>query len=166
MCTGNHRLHEFLIANVVAYIILVGPKRQKINELQNLYRIKRIVNSPPVENQDAGLLQAKQDIQSFKQGLPTKYRFTDAIMEIVNAVIKQGLLMNEMSYKPEPVESQSLMKYATSFKINGKYGSLKSFLADIQNSKTLYCIENLSFLNQSDSEESVTLFLEITTYFR
>lgn len=70
-----------------------------------------------------------------------------------------------MTFKPELADNFLLWKYTTSFKVSGQYAKLKGLLAEIQESSSLFCIESLSFKNQSKNEELVDLNLSISTYF-
>jgi Tfp pilus assembly protein PilO len=156
-----------LVVNCVFFVMTWNAERTKITELSAAYETKR--KNRMSENRDTGqarILRAKEDIRNFIETLPQRLAFPDMVREIFEALSRHGLTAGNMSYKPEDVGFENLIRYTTSFSVNGKYPALKAFLADIQNSKRLYCIENVSFTNQSKGEEMVDLNLKISFYLR
>ena len=153
-----------VILNLVFFSFIARAQRNRIEELQETYNIKRRVQIPQIDSNQQKFLNAKEDIQVFKETLPSRTEFTDIAAELYEILRRNQLYAGKIVYKPESVGSHGLWQYATSFTINGKYSALKAFLADIQESKTLFCIERLSFSNRSGEEESVDMKVAITTY--
>ena len=155
-----------IIANVFFYFFVIARQRGHIDTLQINYKNRRALSSTGRDSNFPALVRAKEDIHSFKAQLPERIQFTDIVMGLFKALQNQGLVIGKMSYKPETIESEGLMRYTTSFVVTGKYSRLKAFLAEIQNSKNLYCIEHRAFDNRSEQSEVVEMKLTVATYFR
>lgn len=110
--------------------------------------------------------QAKKEIQFFKNQLPARTDFSEVTVELFEILNRHGLSFSNTVYKQEASELQGLLKYTASLTVNGKYPPLKAFLADIQESRSLFCIQSLSFRNRSEEDESVDMKLDLATYFR
>ena len=153
-----------VILNLVFFSFIARAQRNRIGELQETYNTKRRAQLPQIDSDQQKFIKAKEDIQIFKGTLPSRSEFTEIAAELFEILRRNQLYAGKIVYKPESVNSQGLWPYATSFTINGKYPALKAFLADIQESKTLFCIETLSLSNRSGEEESVDMKIAITTY--
>lgn len=155
-----------VVANVFFYFLVIAQQRLEIDELQISYRKSRALSSAGHDHLYRKLERAEQDIHTFKAQLPDSSQFTDIVTGLFSTLHKQGLTVSKMSYKPENIASEGLLKYTTSFIVTGSYLRLKAFLADIQNSKDLLCIEHISFGNRSEDKEEVDMKLTLATYFR
>ena len=155
-----------VVANLFFYFLFIAHQRVEIDELQISYRKSRALSSTNDDLIYRKLDRAKKDIHAFKVQLPGSSRFTDIVMGLFEALHNQGLTISKMSYKPETIASEGLLKYTTSFIVTGSYSRLKAFLADIQNSKDLLCVEHISFGNRSGDKEVVDMKLTLATYFQ
>ena len=154
------------IVNLMIYFIVGGYQKRKINELQDRYRTKRMIKPTKKYPEQLKLIHAKQDIQLFINQLSSRTEFPNTVAELFQIIQRHGLSISTMSYKPELIGFHSLLKFTTSFSVKGKYQPLKGFLADVQRSKTLFCIDSLSIINKSMDEDSIEVKLQISTYFR
>ena len=152
--------------NLVFLSFIARAQRNRIDELQKTYHIKRSAHLPQGDKNQQKFLKAKEDIQFFKETLPSKTEFTEVASELSDTLSRNQLSFGKIVYKPEPVNFQGIWQYKTSFSVNGKYPDIKAFLADIQESKTLFCIESLSFSHRLGEEGSLDMRLTITTYFK
>jgi hypothetical protein len=142
-------------------------QRNRINELQKLYNAKRKVPALKKDSNQERYLQARNDINSFIGALPEKKDFAETAGELFSILKKHQINIGQTVYKPESVDFNGLTKYVTSLTVKGTYSSLKAVLADIQESKTLFCVEDLAFSNSSNlGDGSVEMKLKIATYFR
>jgi Tfp pilus assembly protein PilO len=156
-----------IIANLLFHFTIGKYQRKRIDELQDQYRIKRIIKVPQKNTDQIKLMQAKQDIEYFVSRLSLRTEFPTVIAELFQLLHNHGLSVNKMSYNPELIDFHHLLKFTTNFSVIGKYAPIKSFLADLQESKTLFCIDNLSIVNRStQEEESIEIMLQISTFFR
>jgi Tfp pilus assembly protein PilO len=155
-----------VLANLVFHWAIIRHQERRIEELQESYKARRTSLVSERNGPQERILKAARDIESFRGQIPVKAKFTEVAAELSGIFARRGLPLEEMSYKPEHLESRALLKYSTSLRINGKYEQLKALLADIQGAKRLFCIEDIVFSNQSAQTESVKLGLSIATYFR
>ncbi len=130
-----------LVSNIVFFAAIRERQRDRINELQGLYNSKRGMPTQKKNNDQAPFLQARDDIRLFKEKLSEKKDFT------------------------ETADYDGLYKYSTSLTVNGSYQSIKALLAEIQESRTLFCIEALSIAG-NPGEGTVEMKIKIATYFR
>ena len=154
-----------LLLNLFFYSVIIKIQSKKIDELRCLYAKTRNIGAFDKNDKTTKYILAKDAIQSFRNKLHNKSAFPNHVEELYNAINGQGLSISTMTFKPEPVNNLSLWKYTTSFNVSGQYAKLKALLAEIQESPNLFCIERLSFKNQSKNEELVELNLRISTYF-
>jgi hypothetical protein len=154
-----------LISNIVFFAIVRVNQRNMINKLQNRYNIARASQTIKVDDNQERFSKAKEDFESFKGKLPEKKDFAEVAAELLAIIKRHEINIGNTVYKPESVDVKGLFKYTTSLNIKGSYPSLKALLADIQESKTLFCIENLSISNLP-GEDFVEMKIKIATYFR
>ena len=153
-----------LLLNLFFYALIIKKQSKKIDELRYLYAKTRNIGTFDKNDKTAKHILAKDAMQSFRDKLLNKSAFPDHVKELYYIINGQGLSISTMTFKPEPVNNLLLWKYTTSFKVSGQYAKLKGLLAEIQESPSLFCIESLSFKNQSKNEELVDLNLSISTY--
>ena len=154
-----------LVSNIVFYTAIRERQKSRINELQALYNAKRSAPTQKKNSDQAPYLQAQDDIISFKENLPAKKDFAKTASELFLIFKKHQVGIGQIVYKPESVDYNGLFKYSTSLAINGSYQSIKALLADIQESRTLFCIEAISIVSSAE-ESSVEIKIKIATYFR
>jgi len=153
-----------LILNLFFYASIIKRQGKKIDELRYSYTKTRNIGTFDKNDKTTKYILAKDAIQSFRDKLHNNSTFPDHVKELYDAIIGQGLSISTMTFKPELLDNLSLWKYTTSFKVSGQYAKLKGLLAEIQESPSLFCIESLSFKNQSKNKELVDLNLSISTY--
>ena len=154
-----------LISNIVFFTTYRESQKNRINELQKLYNEKRNLQTLKKDNTQEPFLQAREDINSFLGGLPEKKDFTETAAELFAIIKEHRIDIGKTVYKPESVDFNGLSKYTTALNIKGDYASLKALLADIQESRNLFCIEDLAISN-SPGESLVELKIKIAAYFR
>ena len=121
---------------------------------------------PGMKDKQDVFVEAKKEIQFFKNQLPARTDISEFTAELFEILNRHGLSFSNTVYKQEDSDLQDLLKYTASLTINGKYASLKAFLADIQESRSLFCIQSLLFKNKSEEDESIDMQLNLATYFR
>ncbi|MBN1102833.1 MAG: hypothetical protein JXL84_05390 [Deltaproteobacteria bacterium] len=164
---------RFLAAGCILAVLILGivlirnAERNTLAELHALYDAERKSRMPDRRGAStARSLQTQEDIRRFLDSLPERLTFPETTVEIFQALQRRGLPTISMTYRPESIPLKGLTKYSTSFTVNGPYAALKGFLADIQNSKNLFCIEGITLTNQSKGEELVSLNIRLAFYLR
>lgn len=156
-----------LILNLLFYIGFIKRQEGRIHQLQRVYTEKRGAKVPARDVRVESYLKAGEDVLAFRENLQVKTSFAESVKELYDLLRKRDLGVVKMTYQPEPVEALGgVWKYSTSFTVTGAYANLKGLLADIQNSPSLFCIENLSFTNKSKDAEQIDMGLKIGMYFK
>jgi hypothetical protein len=154
-----------LISNIIFFLTVSGNQKTRINELQSRYNVERISKLVKTDNSQDLYIKAKDDIEFFKGKLAEKKDFGETAAELFAIFKKNQIEPGQTVYKPESVDMKGLFKYTTSLSIKGSYPALKAALAEIQGSRTLFCIENLS-ISGSPADNSVEMKIKIAAYFR
>jgi Tfp pilus assembly protein PilO len=155
-----------LLLNLGYYAVYIQRQKDEIGKLQATYSGKRNPGQGYPGQEFASYMVAQLDINIFKAKLPLKETFVEQIKELNDLLHRNGLSVNRITFKPEEVGSLKLWKYSSTFSVTGKYAQLKGFIADLQNSPSLFSLDSLSLLNRSDGGERVDMTLQISTYFR
>jgi hypothetical protein len=155
-----------LLINLVFYAVVVKRQRNHIEGLQALYSKKRNPDVPRERDEIARYRIAGVELKLFKGKLPPKEKFVERVRELHELLQRNGLQMRRLTFKPEEVGPLSLWKYTSSFSVRGKFSQLKLFIADLQNSQSLFCLDRVSFKRASNSQGRVELNLEVSTYFK
>jgi hypothetical protein len=157
-----------LVINIAAVVWLKEQELTRIPKLHQTYEAKRKARIPEkTDLQRIRINQSREDILRFVDLLPDKLLIPNVIQEILELLARSKLPRVNMTFTPESADFPGLMRYTTSFSVNGGYPMLRKFLADLQNSKTLFCIEGLSLANQSgDDRGPVSLNLKLALYLR
>jgi Tfp pilus assembly protein PilO len=155
-----------LLINLVFYVVVVERRRKHIEGLQALYSKKRNPDVPRERDEIARYRIAGVELKLFKGKLPSKEKFVEQVREIHDLLQRNGLHMQRLIFKPEEIATLELWKYTSSFIVQGRFSQLKLFIADLQNSQSLFCLDRVSFRRVSNSRGLVDLSLEVSTYFK
>jgi len=147
------------------------------SETSNLQRqlanLQQQLNSREVKLAETGVPvsaveQMESDLKQFSQQIPPKEDFSNFIGELFSWAEQSDLAIRQVSYRPE-IEKESLyLRYGLSFSVQGTYQQLKKFIHLLENSNRLLVVETiaLSGSQQKDNAASVTLQINLTTYFQ
>jgi Tfp pilus assembly protein PilO len=157
-----------LVINVAAWLRLKDRELTRIPMLHQTYEAKRKARLPDKDDLlNVRMKQSREDIERWVGLLPDKLMIPDVMQEVLELLSRNGLPRVNMSFVPENTNFPGLMRYTTSFSVSGGYPMLKTFLADLQNSKTLFCIEGLSLANETGEDAGpVGLHLKLALYLR
>lgn len=156
-----------LVINLAVFFRIREEQITTIPRLHQTYEAKR--KASLLQRPDTPALrmeQTKEDLLRFAGSLPDGLTVPDVMQEVLELLAGNGLPRVNMSFTPESANFPNLMRYTTSFSVSGEYPQLKTFLAALQNSKTLFCIEGLSLANQTGDSGPVTLQLKLALYLR
>ncbi len=156
-----------ILSNIGCYLFLVRPKGIEVFRLQDAYGRLRAERLSILKEGQSEFYQLEEKISVFLKQIPPSQAFPLWVSDLYNQIQKNGLVSSRMVYKPKEAAFLGLVQYNTSFSVKGPYAKLRRLLADIQNSRQLYCIEAISLVNHSNvSRENVEMKLELSTYFR
>lgn len=156
-----------LVLNGIGFVWIKEAETTTMARLH--HELDSMRKARPQEREDAfqaRVNRSREDVQRFVAALPDKVMIAQVAQEILERLAGNELPKVNMSFAPESTEFPGVMKYTTSFSVSGTYPRLKSFLAEVQNSRTLFCVEGLAFTNQSVDREIVTLSLKIALILR
>jgi len=126
---------------------------------------RRLAAGEAVVDAAAVYRQGTSDLATWRKRIAPKKEFARFIGGIFETAGNNSLKVGAITYKPERVKGEDLLAYSLSFNVSGKYAAVKSFIADIERLRDIAVIDNIS-LNGKATEESVTLKLQLTAYFR
>ena len=152
-----------LFGNIIFFLTVRTTQKNRLSELEDRYSAGRNQLTPKTDENQTRYLKAREDIGLFKEGLPDKKDFAEVASELFAILKKHKIEVGQSIYKPESIDIKGMYKYSTSLNIKGNYPVLKAVLADIQESKTMFCVENLSI--SSNPDDVVEMKLKIATYF-
>lgn len=110
--------------------------------------------------------QGMRDLEQFRKRFVPKKEFARMLVRIHDSAKSNSVTLSGMNYKPgkEKVKGTQIMTYGVSFDVVGKYGAVKSFLADLARYPEMVTVDSVSLSNASMTEEKVSLKLQTTFY--
>lgn len=107
-----------------------------------------------------------RDLELFQKRLVPKKEFAGLLSQIYETAKNNSLTLKGVSYKPAPVKGEALLSYGISFTVQGKYASVKSFLADLVRYPEMVTVDSVALNNPNSIEESVNLKVQVTAYLK
>jgi type IV pilus assembly protein PilO len=126
---------------------------------------RRLAAGEAVMDRAAVYRQGTSDLAAWRKRIAPKKEFARFIGDLFETAGNNSLKVGAITYKPEPVKGEDLLAYSIGFTVTGKYAAIKSFIADVERHREIAVIDNIS-LNGKATEESVSLRLQLTAYFR
>jgi type IV pilus assembly protein PilO len=106
------------------------------------------------------------DLGKFHDLIPQLSDFTDLVAELFRLAEKSNLRITQVNYQPKVLKGDDLLQYGLAFSVSGSYAELKKFIALIESSRWLLAIEGISLRSDVRSGSSVSLQLQLATYFK
>ncbi len=156
------------LLNAGLYIYAAAYQTPHLAAMQSEWFEKRRLAAGGV-TQDAAAVyrQGTKDLAAWDARIPSKKEFARFVGELFEAAANNALTVGGVTYKPEPVkEEKNLLTFSISFNVSGKYAAVKSFIADLSRLREILTIDNVSLNNTKLTEESVSMRLQLTAYFR
>lgn len=113
--------------------------------------------------------QLKSNLQRFQELIPAINQFSLFVGELFSWADQSGLMIHQISYRPEADEAIGDIRYGLSFSVDGDYGDVKKFLYLLENTDRILIIENISLSGREGAgrgEDTVSLRIQLATYFR
>lgn len=153
------------VANILLYSYVFHFQQPKLETLHTLWLEKR---QRPASTTDKSTIffQGKKDVAVFQSMIPPKREFIRVVGEIFDIASNNGLSIGNMDYKPEVIKDRPLLVYNMKFAVTGSYGAIKSFISDIERSREILAIDNMSLASSDPSQDSVKISMEISAFFR
>lgn len=112
--------------------------------------------------------QGKKDLELFHTLLPSLRNFSELIGDLYALADQCNLKISQIGYSQKELPESGILSYALKFSLTGTYDELKRFIYGLEESKRLVVIEQMALnaANRDDGAGSVSLSLNLTTYFR
>ncbi len=155
-----------VIINVLLYVFMTGFQESKLETLQNKWLEKRQRRSSGTVDKTFVYSQGKRDLAVFQARIPPKKDFTRVVSELFETASNNGLSVGTVGYKPELIKDRGLLVYNLTFSATGNYAGIKSFISDVERSQDILSIENIALKTSDTSQDSVTISMQISAFFR
>lgn len=133
--------------------------------LQNEWFSKRKV-AGTVLDRGAAYDKGLKDVAKWRTLISPKKDLARIVGEIYETAKSNSLTVGSISYKPEINKAEKLLVYTIGLTVNGKYASIKSFIADVSRMTDIVTIDGISLDNPKLTEENISLKLNLTIYLR
>lgn len=112
--------------------------------------------------------QGKKDLELFYTLLPSLRNFSELIGDLYTLAEQCNLEISQIGYTQNELPESGILSYALKFSLIGTYDELKRFIYGLEESKRLVVIEQMTLnaANKGDGVGSVSLSLNLTTYFK
>ncbi len=109
-----------------------------------------------------------RDLEEFEKRLIPKKEFAALLSQLYDTAKDNSVSLEGITYKPATEKERlgQILPYGVSFSVSGKYGSVKSFLADLVRYRELLTVDAVSLASQSQVEESVNLNVQATVFLK
>ncbi|MEW6326517.1 MAG: type 4a pilus biogenesis protein PilO [Thermodesulfobacteriota bacterium] len=149
--------------NVLFYFIFVRPVSIDRDGQQRMYGEMRKVLSGR-DTQEQRYLQAGKDMETFMSRLLKKEDEIKIIEEMVILSQRTNLTLKNAHYSRKPIKEEELWAYGMDLPFTGQYKDIKDFLAEIEKSPSVLCIEQFKITRSKDGP--LELSLTLATYLR
>ncbi len=167
------RLKSFVLVAVLALmnvgllVYISVSQAPRLAALQNAWFEKRRATEKGTVKDEATIYrQGTTDLAAWRNRIAPKKDFARLVGEVFEIAAANSLKVGSVTYKPTPIKDEDLLAYSIGFNVSGKYAAIKSFLADLLQSREIITIDTISLNSSNATEESVDLKVELTAYFR
>ena len=156
-----------LMLNVSLYTYLSLYQQPQIESQQTDWFKKR-QSSGSLVAKDAATIYSEgtRDLKIWLTKIPPKKDFARFLGDLFGTAANNSLVVKNVTYKPEFIKEEGLLAYTIGFNVSGNYAAVKSFITDLERSREMITIDNITLLNSSTTLESIELKLQLTTYLR
>lgn len=156
-----------VLLNIGLYAYVSVLQVPRLAALQNAWFEKRRTAEKGASTNVATIYrQGTADLASWRARIAPKKDFARVVGELFETAADNSLVVGSVSYKPSPIKDENLIAYSVGFNVSGKYAGIKNFLADLMKSREIITIDDVTLNSSTGTEESVSLKLQLTAYFR
>lgn len=156
-----------LVINVILYIVISAYQEPGLTNARHQWNdLRGRVAAISRGDVTSAYRQGKSDLERLKARIPQKREFPRILGEIMEAAASSNVVLGGVTYKPKTVKDENLLAYGVTLSMTGSYAAVKSFLADMQKSRELLVVDNITLTNSDPFEESVTMDLQLTIYLQ
>lgn len=147
--------------NVLFHFIFVRPVSVNRNEQQRMYGEMRNVLAGR-DTREQRYFQAGKDIETFKSRLLKKADEIKIIEEIATLSRRADLTLKNARYSRKYMKGEGLWMYVMELPFEGRYKAIKGFLAELEGSPSVLCVDRLKIVRAKDG--SLELSLTLASY--
>ena len=156
-----------VLMNIGLYLFAAVYQKPRLESLQNTWFEKRKTATGGAALDSAVVYrQGVSDLTAWRERIIPKKEFAGFVGRLFETAASNSLAFKGVSYKVSPLKDENLATYSLDFNVTGKYAAVKSFISDIGRMREIMTIDNISLNKMSDSEDSVTLKVQLTVYLR
>lgn len=149
--------------NVLFYFIFVRPVGIDRDKQQRMYgEMRKVITGGDTREQR--YLQAGKDIEAFKFRLLKKEDEIKIIEEVATLSQRTSLTLKNARYSRKHMKEEGLWTYVMELPFEGRYKAIKDFLAELEGSSSVLCIERFKIARSKDGP--LELSLTLATYLR
>lgn len=87
--------------------------------------------------------------------------------EIREIARRNGIDPRNIGYSDLPVEgTRDMVRFSAAFPLTGSYGSLRSFLRDVENARNFLIVDSIELRNSKEGGVNLSLLVQVSTIFR
>ena len=156
-----------VLLNIGLYLFTAVYQKPRLEGLQSTWFVKRKTATGGTAIDSAAVYQqGVSDLTAWRARIIPKKGFAGFVGRLFETAASNSLAFKGVSYKASQLKDENLITYSLDFNVIGKYGAVKSFIADIGRMREILTIDNISLNKISNSEDSVSLKVQLTVYLR
>ncbi len=107
-----------------------------------------------------------QEVEAFKkERLISGSDLTEVLDEVFKAARKNGLKIRSADYNPITIKDTDISRYVFSFPVQGRYGQIKKFIYEIENSKHMLTVESITMHSSKKAVGRLGVDIVLSVYF-
>lgn len=139
----------------------------RLSGLQTRWTEMRRSSRTPAIDRGTAYQQGSADLVAWKERIPPKRELARVVGELFSLASSNSVTVGTITYKPEKAkEDASLLIYGIGLTVNGRYASVKSFVADLGRMREIVIVDAVSLNNAKMTEEQVDLKVSLAAYLR
>jgi type IV pilus assembly protein PilO len=156
-----------VLLDVGLYLLHSVYQAPQLASLQNgVFAARRALSGGLPQDAETVYRQGTADLAAWDKRISPKREFARFLGDLFELARNNTLTMGGITYKPSLLKGERLLAYSVSFNVSGKYGQVKSFIADISRMRDIAVIDAISLNSSKLTEEYVNMKLDMTAYFR
>jgi len=110
--------------------------------------------------------QGEKDLQTWQGRIIPKKDFARFVGSLYEIAAKNSLAFKGVAFKASQVKGEDLALYEVDMNVVGKYGAIKSFIADLGRRREIMTLDNLSLTSSVENGDAIALKVQMSVYLR
>ena len=159
-----------VIANVIAYAVVVFPLGRQVNNADNEMRYDRDMVQQARREYDAaratvtGKQQADVSLRQFYSDVlpPT----ASAAQRLAQLARDSNVRLERGSNSIKREKNSTLSKVSTNYMLSGEYRDVRAFIYSLETAPEFVVLENVVLSSDQQAEHALSVAIDVATYFR